>query len=93
MHIYTYSYIHIDILFQSLFPLLLIQDIESSPLCYILAPSCYLFFIVIPPSFLAALCDTWDLSSLIQPVPRAVEAWRPNHWTAREGPVYLSYRW
>ena len=27
-----------------------------------------------------------DLSPGIKPVPRAVEAWRPNHWTTREFP-------
>ena len=37
--------------------------------------------------FFAELCGTWDLNSLtrdpgIEPVPLAVEAWSPNHWTA-----------
>ena len=37
---------------------------------------------------LAAPCGVWDLSSPpgIEPVLPAVEAWSPNHWTAREVP-------
>ena len=38
--------------------------------------------------YLAVPRDTWDLSSLTrdQPMPPAVEARSPNHWTARELP-------
>ena len=40
-----------------------------------------IFFLVMPHSL-------WDLSSLtsVDPRPSAVEAWSPNHWTAREVP-------
>ena len=38
--------------------------------------------------FLAVPCGVWDLGSPagIEPALPAVEAWNPNHWTAREVP-------
>ena len=31
-----------------------------------------------------------DLCSQVEPMPTAVEAWSPNHWTAREFPILIS---
>ena len=46
-------------------------------------------------TFLAVLRGMQDLSSPqpgIEPVPPAVEAWSPNHWTAREFPCILLFK-
>lgn len=58
----------------------------QGPSLYLPFPPCsfsFLFF-----SFLATLLGTQDLCSLtgIEPVPPAVKAWSPHHWTAREFP-------
>ena len=43
---------------------------------------------------LATLHGTRDLSSPtgLEPGPPAVEAWSPNHWTAREFPAQFFYK-
>ena len=37
--------------------------------------------------FLAMTHSLWNLSSRDQPVPHAVEARSPNHWTTKEVPL------
>ena len=34
-----------------------------------------------------------ELSSLTEPVPLAVEAWTLNHWTAREVPPLITFKY
>ena len=59
---------------------------DSQPLCHQGSPK--VSFKVKVFFFLAAPHGLWDLSSQpgIEPVPPAVEAQSPNHWTAREFP-------
>ena len=39
----------------------------------------------------AAACRILVPQPGIEPVPPAVEAWSPNHWTTREVPIQRSY--